>query len=123
VTADFVRKHCLSLPGAAENIQWDHHLVFKVSSKIFAITALEPARHWLSFKCDPEEFAELVERPGIVPAPYLARARWAALESRRALARPELERLLTRSYELVVAGLPKKNRPLRQPSVGSLAAR
>ena len=24
----------------------------------------------------PEVFAELVERPGIVPAPYLARNRW-----------------------------------------------
>ena len=62
-------------------------LVFKIGGKIFAILALEPAKIWLSFKCDPEQFAELVERPGIIQAPYFARNQWVALETEDALHR------------------------------------
>jgi len=36
----------------------------------------------LSFKASPETFADLTERPNIIPAPYLARAQWVALETR-----------------------------------------
>ena len=61
---------------------------------------------WLSLKCTPEEFAELSERPGIIPAPYMARAYWIALESDDALPMAESKRLLRQSYELVVARLP-----------------
>jgi predicted DNA-binding protein (MmcQ/YjbR family) len=65
---------------------------------------------WLSLKCTPEEFAELTERPGIIPAPYMARAYWIALESDDALPAMETRRLLRQSYELVVAKLPQKTR-------------
>ena len=63
----------------------------------------------MSFKCRREEFGDLVERPGLVPAPYLARAMWVQeQELGEALDRRELERLLRTSYELVRAKLPKK---------------
>ena len=52
-------------------------------------------------------FAELVELPGIVPAPYSARYHWVALESEEALKTAEVKRLLRKSYDLVFAGLPK----------------
>ena len=55
--------------------------------------------------------AELTERPGIVPAPYLARAKWVALEKYSALRKSEYERVLEASYDLVVAKLPKAKRP------------
>ena len=109
--ADWVRAYCLGFPGAEENVQWGNDLVLKVASKMFAVTSLEPARVCLSFKVTPEEFAELTERPGIIPAPYLARARWIALEDEHALPPAELKRLLRQSYDLVVAGLPKAKRP------------
>jgi predicted DNA-binding protein (MmcQ/YjbR family) len=105
---DWLRRVCLSLPHATEQIQWEDDLVFKVGGKMFAVARLEPARVWLSLKTSPEEFAELVERPGIIPAPYLARAHWVALESESALPRHELERLLRLAHSLVVAKLPKK---------------
>src|SRR5215475_1576429 len=98
-----LRKICLAFPGASEQIQWGDDLLFKVGGKMFAITPLIPARVVLSFKVTDENFAELTERPGIIPAPYLARAKWVALESRDALGIPELEPLLRESYELVVA--------------------
>jgi predicted DNA-binding protein (MmcQ/YjbR family) len=107
---DRLRKLCLSLPGATEQIQWQDDLLFKVGGKVFAITPLEPARLWLCIKADPEDFPELTERPGIIPAPYLARAKWIAVESKDALSPPEVERLIRQSYELVSAKLPRKVR-------------
>lgn len=105
---DQLRKLCLSFPGATEQVQWEDHLLFKVGGKMFAITSLEPAPVWLSLKASPENFAEFTERPSVIPAPYLARAKWIALETPDALALPELTRLLRESYELVLAKLPQK---------------
>jgi predicted DNA-binding protein (MmcQ/YjbR family) len=107
---DQLRKLCLSLPGVTEQIQWGDDLLFKVGGKMFAVTRLEPAKVWLSLKANPEHFAELTERPGIIPAPYLARAKWIALESPDAVPNAELSQLLRESYELVLAKLPRKMR-------------
>jgi predicted DNA-binding protein (MmcQ/YjbR family) len=107
---DWVRKLCLSLPGTTEQTVWEGDLTFKVAGKMFAHTVLEVAPVWLSFKCSPENFAELTERPGVIPAPYLARAQWIALETKDALPADELDRLIRESYDLVVAKLPKKTR-------------
>lgn len=106
---DFVRR-CCRLPHVTESVQWGDNLVFKVAGKIFAIAALEPGEVWLMFKCSPEDFAELVERPGIVPAPYLARASWIALESEDSMPAAEIRGRLRASYDLVVAKLPRKTR-------------
>jgi predicted DNA-binding protein (MmcQ/YjbR family) len=107
---DWVRKLCLSLPGATEQTVWEGDLTFKVAGKMFAHTVLEVAPVWLSFKCSPENFAELTERTGIIPAPYLARAQWIALETKDALLPDELTRLIRESYDMVVAKLPRKTR-------------
>ena len=108
MSIDWTRKLCLSFPHATENVQWGSDLVFKIGGKMFAVMNLEPSPHCLSFKCTAEEFAALTEQPGIVPAPYLARACWVALESFDALSAAELKRLLRNSYGLVLAKLPKK---------------
>jgi|SRR5208282_2762171 len=105
-----LRKICLSFPAVTEQIQWGDDLLFKVAGKMFAVASLEPARVWLSLKVTPENFAEFTERPGIIPAPYLARAKWIALESSEALSPAELAPLLRASYDLVVAKLPRKTR-------------
>lgn len=110
MNVDWLRKTCLALPHATEQIQWGNDLLFKVHGKMFAVTPLEPAAVCLSFKCSEEAFAELTERPHIVPAPYLARAKWVALERHDAIAKDELAELLRASYALVVARLPKKFR-------------
>lgn len=107
---DWIRDLCLSFPHTTEQIQWGDDLVFKVAGKIHAITVLKPAKVWLCFKASPEKFAELTERPGIIPAPYLARAKWVALETREALPSGELALLLRESYDMVVAKLPKRTR-------------
>ena len=104
---DQLRKICLAFPGATEQIQWEDDLLFKVGGKMFAVTPLEPARVWLTVKADAEEFAELTERPGIIPAPYLARAKWIAIETPETLPATDVATLLRKSYELVAAKLPR----------------
>jgi predicted DNA-binding protein (MmcQ/YjbR family) len=107
MSIDSVRQYCLSLPHTTETVQWGS-LVFKIGGKIYAVLALEPGTHWLSFKCAPETFAELVEREGITPAPYLARAQWVALVTEDAMPRAELRALLRTAYDLIFAKLTKK---------------
>ncbi|HXY25297.1 MAG TPA: MmcQ/YjbR family DNA-binding protein [Candidatus Acidoferrum sp.] len=110
MNVDWLRELCLSFPGATEQIQWGYDLVFKVGGKMFAVTPLEPAPVCLSFKASPENFAELTERPNIIPAPYLARAQWVALQTQEAVRQDELAGLLRESYELIAAKLSKKER-------------
>lgn len=116
VDVEWVRGLCLSFPNATEQVTWGADLTFRINNKIFAVTVLEPAKVWLSFKCSPENFAELSERAGIIPAPYMARAQWVALETKDALRKEELATLLRESYDLVFARLPRKVREaLLQP--------
>jgi predicted DNA-binding protein (MmcQ/YjbR family) len=105
---DWVREYCLALPHTTERVQWGDDLVFKIGEKMYAVVALEPGDHWLAFKCTPEEFSALVERPGIVPAPYLARAQWVALETYDALPTGDIKRLLRQAYSLIFAKLSKR---------------
>ena len=110
MNVDWLREVCLSFAGATEQIQWSSDLLFKTGGKMFAVTPLEPAPVCLSFKASPENFAELTERPNIIPAPYLARAQWVALQTCDALPADELARLLRDSYDMVFARLPRKTR-------------
>ena len=105
---EWVRERCLALPHATEHVIWGTDLTFKVAGKIFAHLAIEPAKVWLAFKVTPENFYELTERPDIIPAPYMARASYIALQTREALRADELAALLRESYALVVAKMPRK---------------
>ena len=108
MNAEWVRGVCRKLPHTTEEVLWGADLVFKIGGKMYAVAALEPGHAWVSFKCTPERFGELTECPGIVPAPYLARHYWVALEAEDALPAAEIKRLLGESYELVFRKLPKK---------------
>jgi predicted DNA-binding protein (MmcQ/YjbR family) len=106
-----VHSFCLSFPHVTEEILWGNDLVFKIGGKMFAVIGLDPASdHCLSLKCTPEKFAELVERAGIVPAPYVARYHWVALERFNAVSEKELKTLLRTAYDLVLEKLSKKAR-------------
>ena len=103
-----VRRYCLSFPHATEGIQWGHDLLLRIGGKMFAVIALEDTPNRISFKCTPEEFAELIEREGIIPAPYVARYHWVLVESFDILPPAELKRLIRDSYNMVSGKLPKK---------------
>ncbi|HZS48088.1 MAG TPA: MmcQ/YjbR family DNA-binding protein [Blastocatellia bacterium] len=104
-----LRKYCLSFPNATEQVQWGSDLLFKIGGKIFAVTDLNGTPQGkVSFKCTPEKFTELIELEGIIPAPYVARYHWVYVEKPDALSKSELKELISHSYEMVFAKLPKK---------------
>jgi predicted DNA-binding protein (MmcQ/YjbR family) len=108
------RAFLLTLPHVVETMQWGANLVFwvgdkAIGGKMFALLNLEgDGRAVLSFAAGPEGFAELVERDGILPAPYMARIYWVALERWNVLRGPELEELLRQAHALVSAKLPRR---------------
>jgi predicted DNA-binding protein (MmcQ/YjbR family) len=106
MNVDQIRKYCLSFPDTTEKLQWGDALCFKVREKMFAVVGLDDVR--LTFKCTPEGFAELIEREGIRPAPYVGRYKWVMLDRLDALRRTELEDLVRQSYEMVAAKAPKR---------------
>lgn len=111
MTLETVRTICRALPEVTEDVKWGADLCFCVSKKMFVVVNLEPP-HQLAFKCTPESFAELIERPGIIPAPYMARNMWVMeQELGESLERRELTALVKTSYDLVVSKLPKSKRP------------
>ncbi|HAV06263.1 MAG TPA: hypothetical protein DCX47_14830, partial [Pseudomonas sp.] len=66
----------------------------------------------LAFKAHSDLFLGFVDRPGIRPAPYLARAHWISMSSRQIpIGDDELRDLLTRAHQLVVRKLPKRLQP------------
>ena len=108
MTLESIRKFCKRLPHATEDIKWGHDLCFLIGGKMFAVTSLDTTEgHCLAFKCTPEEFAQLIEVNGIIPAPYMARNHWVMLERYDALRDAEMEEFVRQSYEMVRAKLTK----------------
>jgi predicted DNA-binding protein (MmcQ/YjbR family) len=105
-----IRKYCLQFSYTSEIVQWGANLCFKVDGKLFVVAAMETVPQRVSFKCSPENFAELCERPGIIPAPYMARAQWVSMERLNALSDPELREMISDAYRLVWERLPMKRR-------------
>lgn len=104
---DQLRHFCLAFPEATENLQWVDDLCFKFSGRIFAIVALTAFPQKVCFKCTPEVFAELIERAGIHPAPYVGRYKWVILDSLAALSDNELREFVRQSYEMIAAKAPR----------------
>ena len=104
-----LRKLCGSLPGATRDIKWGADEVYSVGNKMFAVFFVDGrTTRNVSFKVDPERFLELTDRPGIVPAPYLARAHWVQLQEPDALSADDAKALLARSHALVFSKLTRK---------------
>ena len=98
----------MPLPGTTEEILWKKDLVFKVAGKMYVCSGME-SNSCFSFKCSEEEFNELKELPGIIPAPYLARAHWVQIDPAECkLKQSQIKKLIFKSYDLIVAKLPKK---------------
>jgi predicted DNA-binding protein (MmcQ/YjbR family) len=107
---DWIRKLCLSLPDATENLQWGETLCFKVHGKLFATVHLSEGKLApIVLKSSPEDFHELLEIEGISQAPYVGRYKWILLATSNVLPLEELEALIRQSYDLVAAKAPKKN--------------
>jgi predicted DNA-binding protein (MmcQ/YjbR family) len=98
-----LEKFCLSLEGTTTDVKWGNDLCYLIGGKMYCVTGLD-----LSMKVPAEEFGELTEREGIMPAPYMARNHWILIEKSNALTANEWKYYIRQSYELVFAKLPKK---------------
>lgn len=108
---DRLKVFALGLPQATVVKQWGECLVFKVAGKMFLIIALEgQIIDGAIFKCTPAEFAGLTDIDGITQAPYCAKRHWVRVGDLAALPEAALAARIRRSYDLVVAKLPKKAR-------------
>lgn len=106
-----IRAHLASLPGATLAIQWGDDHVYKVGSKMFAVMRAPGAKQQsISFKAGDDSFAILTQQEGIIPAPYLARAKWVQLDRLTRMKPAELKAYLTRAHAIVASGLTKKAR-------------
>jgi predicted DNA-binding protein (MmcQ/YjbR family) len=109
-----IERHILSLPGAKLSLQWGNDRVFKVGGKMFAVLSPDGSDDGgyhgivMSFKVADDSFEVLTKQPGIIPAPYLARAKWVALEKFSALKPNEIKAYVERAHAIVASGLSKK---------------
>jgi predicted DNA-binding protein (MmcQ/YjbR family) len=104
-----LRAFCMKLKGVTEDIKWGNDLVFSIGGKMFAVAGLE-SPFTCSFKVADEDFEELSNKPGFIPAPYMARNKWVLVTDAGKLNKKEWERRLKESYEMVAAKLTKKAR-------------
>jgi len=105
-----LRKFCLAFPGATEDIKWGADLCFSVGGKMFTVTSADSSEGGVSLKTTPEKFAELTERPGVIPAHYVARYHWITIEDLKAVSKTELKDLIRESYQMVFDKLPAKTK-------------
>lgn len=106
------RNFCLSFPGTTEDLPFDENtLCFKVMGKIFTICNIEKFES-INLKCDPVKAIELREMyPDIViPGYHMNKKHWNTVRMQHNLTDELIKEWITDSYQLVVAGLPKKVR-------------
>lgn len=107
-----LRDYCLSLPAVTEHFPFDEvTLVFKVKDKMFALIPLDNPQAQIALKCDPERAIALREEySAIVPAWHFNKKHWNTVLMDASLSGSFVCELIKHSYDLVVAGLPKKLR-------------
>lgn len=109
LTAKQLEALCGHWPGVTRDIKWGADLVFSVGGKMFVVTPSDGTEGGrLSFKVEDERFLELTDQPGIIPAPYMARAHWVSVIEPQRFATAELEAFIRQAYTLVRAKLTKK---------------
>jgi len=109
---DVLREYCLAKPGASEDFPFDSDtLVFRVKSKMFALTNLERFPLAVNLKCDPDRAVELrAQYESIEPGYHMNKKHWNTAVLNGELSSRLVRELIEHSYELVVAGLTRKDR-------------
>lgn len=104
--------YCDSLKSTTNVIQWGNASVWKIGSKIFAICS-----HWgegemqkISFKCSSHSYHILCELPGIIPAPYLARAQWVQITSEESMSDEDIRAYIKTAYDIISQKLTRVKR-------------
>ncbi len=114
--AERIRGFLLGLPHVVETMQWGNNLLFwvgdkAIGGKMFAVVNLDgDGKALISYSAGPERYSELVEIEGVIPAPYMARIFWVAVERWDVFRRVEWEQELTAAHGITLAKLPPRTR-------------
>jgi predicted DNA-binding protein (MmcQ/YjbR family) len=108
MTIEELQKLCKRFKGVTEDIKWENHLCFNVGEKMFLVTAPDAIPHSASFKVSDEEFDELSQQLGFMPAPYLARYKWVHVDDINRLSKKQWEYYAEKSYQMIASKLPDK---------------
>jgi predicted DNA-binding protein (MmcQ/YjbR family) len=114
--AERARTFLLALPHVEETQQWGDNLVFwvgdkAIGGKMFCLLNLDADGHGvISYAAGPERYNDLLEREGLVPAPYMARIFWVATKSWSVFRNAEWDSELCAAHELTLAKLPQRTR-------------
>lgn len=105
------RDYCLALPATTEGFPFDEKvLVFKVCDKMFALTNVDEFKS-INIKCNPEIAIELREKyPAVQAGFHMSKKHWNTINIDGSISTKLLQEWIKDSYDLVVAGLPKKVR-------------
>ncbi|GGG30274.1 MmcQ/YjbR family DNA-binding protein [Pontibacter amylolyticus] len=109
-----LRDYCLAKPGTTEEMPFDEDtLVFKVSGKMFALCSLSEYEKGIALKCDPEEAVLLREQyTQVLPGYHMSKKHWNTVLPEAGLTLEFIKSLIDQSYALVVAKLPKAQKPV-----------
>jgi len=113
------RSYCLSKKGVTEEFPFGENvLVYKVAGKMFALTDLQDFTS-VNLKVDPEEGEELREKyASVQPGYHMNKKHWITVLIDNSIPDKLLLQWVDRSYQLVVEGLPKKQRLALDSSKG-----
>ena len=103
---------CAGFTGAGEEFPFDEGTsVFKVAGKIFAISRLGAHPLRVSLKCDPDLALQLRADYAAISAGYhLNKRHWNTVVLDGTVPDGLVHELIEDSYDLVVAGLPRRER-------------
>jgi len=117
---DALRKICLSFPGAYEDYPFGPETaVFKVRAhvagggrnegKVFALSSMNARDGYVNLKCEPGLAVQLrAAHPEITGAWHMNKTHWNGVQLNGALPDGMIRDMVEDSYDLVVAGLNRK---------------
>lgn len=110
MTVEEIQSICRKHRGVTEDVKWEDHLCFNVGGKMFLVTSPDTVPVSASIKVSDIAFAELQDKEGFKPAPYLARYKWIFMDDINSLSKKEWQHYIAEAYELVGSKLPAKTR-------------
>jgi predicted DNA-binding protein (MmcQ/YjbR family) len=117
------RSYLLSKPEACEDFPFGPDTgVMKVKQRMFATLGYRGEQVAINLKCDPDEAIMLRDVfTAVIPGYHMNKKHWNTVFLDGSVPTPELERMIDRSYGLVVKGLKKAQREALLLSYGAAA--
>jgi len=106
--------YCLAKPGAWQDEPWEGDVVAKVGDKIFAFLGSAEDQTGIGLKCGDRETADLLldrYQGAASKMAYIGQHGWNTIALDGTIPDEEIAELIDTSYALIVAKLPKKDRP------------